>query len=577
MGQFQFNEDSLKNISHKRAQWEAGELEEFLGRAGELEENFHTISGVEVERLYTPENVSGLDYEKDLGFPGAYPFTRGAYPTMYRGRLWTRRQIAGFGTAKSTNERYRFLLSHGQTGISTDFDHPTLTGYDSDHELSEGEVGRLGVAVDTVKDMEELFEGISMDKVSISLTINHPAIILLSMLLAVAEGHGTPWSALRGTVQNDSLKEFHGQKTFALPPGPSLKLTIDVVEFCTRHVPNWYPISISGYHTREAGSDAIQELAFTLAQGMAYVEAAIERGLDVDEFAPRLSHFFGCHNDFFEEVAKFRAARRMWARIMKDRYGAKNAESMRLRFHTQTLGSTLMREDPKNNIVRGSIQALAAVLGGSQSLHVSGYDEAYDIPSEDAMKMSLATQLILAHETGVASSVDPLGGSYFLESLTNTMEEKAWEYIRKIEELGESSAHSGQPWSLARGMLRAIDTGYIEREISNAAYRYQQGIESKDHLIVGVNEYRSENSIPLELFEYDFGEGERQIERLAEVKRTRSNRQVRKALGDIKAAAENDENLMPYILDAVRACSTEGEIMDSLKEVYGEYKDPGVF
>jgi len=572
-----FSKEAMRRISKTRVEWEEGELKESLDRAGEQRESFRTVSGLEVKRLYTPEDVQGLSYEDDLGFPGAYPFTRGAYPTMYRSRPWTRRQIAGFGTAKSTNERYRFLLSHGQTGISTDFDHPTLTGYDSDHELAEGEVGRLGVAIDTVKDMEELFTGIPLDKVSISLTINHPAIIILSMLLAAAQSRGVAWSALRGTVQNDTLKEFHGQKTFALPPGPSLKLTTDVVEFCTRHVPNWYTISISGYHTREAGADAAQELAFTLAQGMAYVESAMERGLAVDEFAPRLSHFFGCHNDFFEEVAKFRAARRMWARIMKERYGAQRAESMRLRFHTQTLGSTLMREDPKNNIVRGAIQALAAVLGGTQSLHVSGYDEAYDIPSEDAMKMSLATQLIIAHESGVTNTVDPLAGSYFLDSLTNTMEERAWEYIHKIEELGEPSGGPGQRGSILSGMLHAIETGYIEREIANAAYRYQQRIESKDYVIVGVNEYKSQESQPLEVFEYDAREEDRQIERLAEVKRTRSATHVQKALSAVKGAAEKDENLMPHILEAVKVCASEGEIMAALKEVYGEYVDPGVF
>ena len=361
-----------------------------------------TLSGLPIEPLYSPEQLAaiGFDPTADLGNPGEFPFTRGAYPNMYRGRLWTRRQIAGFGTARATNERYRFLLAHGQTGLSTDFDHPTLTGYDSDHELAEGEVGRLGVAIDTAADMGELFDGIPLEQASVSLTINHPAIVLLAMFLHNAELQGTPWSALRGTVQNDSLKEFHGQKTFALPPAPALRLTTDVVEFCTRHVPNWYTISISGYHTREAGSDAVQELAFTIAQGMAYVESAQRRGLAVDEFASRLSHFFGVHNDFFEEIAKFRAARRMWARLMRDRYGATRPESMRMRFHTQTLGSTLVRQDPLNNILRGGLQALAAVLGGTQSLHVSGYDEAYDIPSEEAMRISLATQMILAHESG---------------------------------------------------------------------------------------------------------------------------------------------------------------------------------
>jgi methylmalonyl-CoA mutase N-terminal domain/subunit len=533
------------------------------------EKSFHTVSTQEVKQLYTPEDIASLDYQRDLGQPGAYPFTRGAYPSMYRGRLWSRRQIAGFGTAQATNQRYHFLLSHGQTGLSTDFDHPTLTGYDSDHELAEGEVGRLGVAIDTLEDMDELFEGIPLDRVSVSLTINHPAIVLLSMFLAVAQRHGVSWHDLRGTVQNDSLKEFHGQKTFALPPGPALKLTTDIVEFCTRHVPNWYTISISGYHTREAGSDAIQELAFTLAQGMAYVESVCQRGLPVDSFAPRLSFFFGCHNDFFEEIAKFRAARRMWARIMKERYQAQQPESMRLRFHTQTLGSTLVRQDPLNNIVRGGLQALAAVMGGTQSLHVSGYDEAYDIPSEEAMRMSLATQLIIAHESGVANTVDPLGGSMFLESLTNSTEERAWEYLHKIEELGNSS--------MLQGMLEAIKSGYIEREIARAAYEYQRRIEGKEYIIIGVNDYQSEAAQPLELFQFNPEEEERQRERLAGAKGSRSSSQVASALQALKEAAGKGQNLMPQVLEAVEAGATEGEIMGALQDVYGQHTDPGLF
>jgi methylmalonyl-CoA mutase N-terminal domain/subunit len=532
-------------------------------------EKYRTLSGLEVKGFYTPEDVASLEYQRDLGTPGAYPFTRGAYPTMYRGQLWTRRQIAGFGTAHATNQRYRYLLEHGQNGISTDFDHPTLTGYDSDHELAEGEVGRLGVAIDTVRDMDDLFQGIAQDQVSVSLTINHPAIVLLSMYLAVARRRGVDWRLLRGTAQNDSLKEFHGQKTFALAPAPSLKLTTDIVEFCTSHAPNWYTISISGYHTRESGSDAVQELAFTLAQGMAYVESALLRGLPVDSFAPRLSFFFGCHNDFFEEVAKFRAARRMWARIMKERYLADRPESMRLRFHTQTLGSTLMRQDPQNNIVRGALQALAAVMGGTQSLHVSGYDEAYDIPSEDAMRQSLATQLIIAHESGVANTADPLGGSMFLESLTGAMEEKAWQYINKIEDLGSGS--------LRHGMLQAISSGYIEREIARASYEYQQRIESNEQVIVGLNQYQSGASQPLELFQFDPAEEDWQKARLAEAKASRSKSLVAGALRALKQAAKKDENLMPQVLEAVEVCATEGEIMGTLQDVYGEYVDPGVF
>ena len=536
-----------------------------------IEQHRRTLSGLEVKPVYTPDDLANSDFIRDLGHPGEFPFTRGPYPNMYLGRLWTRRQIAGFGTAQATNERYRFLLEHGQNGISTDFDHPTLTGYDSDHELAEGEVGRLGVAIDSARDMDDLFLDIPLDEVSVSLTINHPAIVLMGMFLSVSEKRGVDWKALRGTVQNDSLKEFHGQKTFALGPSPSLKLTTDIVEFCTNHVPNWYTISISGYHIRESGSDAVQELAFTIAQGMAYVESALERGLPIDSFAPRLSFFFGCHNDVFEEVSKFRAARRMWARIMKDRYKAQKPESMRLRFHTQTLGSTLMRQDPQNNIARGTLQALAAVLGGTQSLHVSGFDEAFDIPSEEAMRMSLATQLILSHESGVTNTVDPMAGSYFMESMTNNIEEAAWEYISKIEAFGE-----GQ-YPLKSGMLHAIDTGYIELEIARSAYEYQLKIESGDQVVVGLNQYQSESNQKLELFEFDPEEEEWQKGRLAETRGGRSPADVKLALSSLKQAAQDDENLMPSVLEAVGALATEGEILDTMRDVYGEYVDPGVF
>ena len=563
-----FSRTALSLIRRRRRQWENEELAHTVAQTPERQAEFHTLSGIPVHRLYTPEDVQGQDFQEDLGFPGAYPFTRGAYPTMYRGRPWTRRQIAGFGTARSTNQRYRFLLAHGQTGLSTDFDHPTLTGYDSDFELAEGEVGRLGVAIDTIEDVHELYDGIPLDKVSISLTINHPAIVLLSMLLGVAETRSVPWAALRGTVQNDSLKEFHGQKTYALPPAPSLKITTDVVEFCAKHVPNWYTISISGYHTREAGSNAVQEVAFTLAQGMAYVESAMERDLPVDQFAPRLSYFFGCHNDFFEEAAKFRAARRMWAHIMKDRYQAKQPESMRMRFHTQTLGSTLVREDPKNNIIRGSLQAMAAALGGTQSLHVSGFDEAYDIPSEEAMKVSLATQLVIAHETNVANTVDPLAGSYYVESLTSEIEEQAWAYIRRIETMGGGS--------MLRGMLAAIESGYIEQEIANSAYAYQMAIEDNEYVVVGVNAYKPSAAQPLEVFEYDFQEEGRQLQRLRQVRETRSNAAADRALASVKRSADTGENLFPAVLEAVKARATEGEVMTALRDIYGEYRDPGV-
>jgi len=530
-----------------------------------------SLSGLEVKPVYTPDDLVNSDFVRDLGQPGEYPFTRGPYPNMYLGRLWTRRQIAGFGTAQATNKRYRFLLDHGQNGISTDFDHPTLTGYDSDHDLAEGEVGRLGVAIDSVRDMDDLFFNIPLDEVSVSLTINHPAIVLMGMFLSVADKQRVDWKSLRGTVQNDSLKEFHGQKTFALGPRPSLKLTTDIVEFCTSYVPNWYTISISGYHIRESGSDAIQELAFTIAQGMAYVESALERGLSVDSFAPRLSFFFGCHNDVFEEVAKFRAARRMWARIMKERYKAQKPESMRLRFHTQTLGSTLMRQDPQNNIARGTLQALAAVLGGTQSLHVSGFDEAFDIPSEEAMRMSLATQLILSHESGVTNTVDPMAGSYFMESMTNDIEEAAWEYISKLEAMGEGK------YPLKSGILHAIDTGYIELEIARSAYEYQLKIESGNQVVVGLNQYQSETNQKLELFEFDPEEEKWQKDRLTEVRDGRSSADVQSALSSLRQAAQNDKNLMPSVIKAVGAMATEGEILDTMRDVYGEYVDPGVF
>ena len=542
-----------------------------------------TLSGIPIAALYAPEGLAGggFDPARELGAPGEFPFTRGAYPTMHRGRLWTRRQIAGFGTAQATNQRYRFLLAHGQTGLSTDFDHPTLTGYDSDHELAEGEVGRLGVAIDTAADMGELFDGIPLEQASVSLTINHPAIVLLAMFLHTAERRSVPWPALRGTVQNDSLKEFHGQKTFALPPAPALKLTTDVIEFATQHAPNWYTVSISGYHTREAGADAVQELAFTIAQGMAYVESARERGLPVDAFAPRLSHFFGVHNDFFEEIAKFRAARRMWARAMRDRYGASRPEAMRMRFHAQTLGSTLVRPDPLNNILRGGLQALAAVLGGVQSLHISGYDEAYDIPSEEAMRVSLASQLILAHESGVAATPDPLGGSAYLETLTNELEGAAQAYIERIDEMGQGSMRDG--------MLAAIANGYIESEIAQASYRYQQRVESREYTIVGVNdEYAGDDADAgggggagmgrsLELFEFDYAEEERQLARLRAARQGRSESDAAAARRAVAQAARDDVNLMPAILTAVADGVTEGEIMGTLREVWGEYVDPGVF
>ena len=563
-----YDKDAIDRVRKQQEEWEKNELNGALEVGPERQDHYQTVSGTTIERLYTPEHVKDLDYQQDLGMPGTYPFTRGVYPTMYRGRLWTRRQIAGFGTAKSTNQRYKFLLAHGQTGISTDFDHPTLTGYDSYDSLSEGEVGRLGVAIDTLPDMADLFDDIPLDKVSISLTINHPAIVLLSMLLAHAEGVGVPWAALRGTVQNDSLKEFHGQKTFALKPRGAYRLTMDVVEFCTEHVPGWNTISISGYHTREAGSSAAQELAFTIAQAMAYVDGGLQRGMTIDDFGPRLAFFFGCHMDFFEEVSKLRAARRMWARITKERYGATNPKAMLMRFHTQTLGSTLIREGALNNIIRGTSQAIAAVLGGTQSLHVSGYDEAYDIPSEDAMRMSLNTQRIVGAETGITNTIDPLAGSFFVEHMTNQLEEQANVYLKTIEDMGNGNMQDG--------MFAAIDSGYIEREISQAAYEYQLRLENDEYMVLGLND-RVEGEIgPGELYEHDPEEETRQLDRVASVVKARNTAEAEQRLQELRAAAQGTDNLVSYVLAAVKAHATEGEIMGAFREIFGEYKDPGV-
>lgn len=565
-----YDKKAIQQAQEAELAWEHAELRKTLERAPESQERFLTVSGREIDRIYTPADAPALDYASDLGFPGAYPFTRGVYPTMYRARQWTRRQIAGFGTAKSTNERYQYLLAHGQTGLSTDFDHPTLTGYDSLHPLAEGEVGRLGVAIDTARDMSDLFDGIPIDKVSISLTINHPAIVLLSFLLAHAEKAGVPWDALRGTVQNDSLKEFHGQKTFALPPRGAYRMTMDVVEFCTRHVPNWNTISISGYHTREAGSTAGQEVGFTLAQGMAYVEGGLQRGLSPDKFGPRLSFFFGVHMDFFEEAAKLRAARRLWARIMKERYGATDPRAMLCRFHSQTLGSTLIREGALNNLIRGTTQAMAAVLGGTQSLHVSGYDEAHDIPSEDAMRMSLNTQRIIGNETGAANTIDPLGGSFFIEKLTNEIEEEALAYIHTIEDMGGGEG-------VLAGMFAAIENGYIEREISQAAFDYQQRIEDGAYKVLGLNEHEDDSAPPPELYEHDDDEEERQIARLEAVIHERDAARTEAALEALRQAARGSGNTMPLILDAARADATEGEVMSALRDVFGDHEDPGIF
>jgi methylmalonyl-CoA mutase N-terminal domain/subunit len=528
-------------------------------RQGEL---FSTISGVENEPLATPDN-SEVDYERDLGFPGAFPFTRGVYPSMYRGRLWTMRQFAGFGTAAETNERFRYLLEHGQTGLSTAFDMPTLMGYDSDHPRSLGEVGREGVAVDSLDDMHTLFAGIPLGEVSTSMTINSPAAVLLAFYICVGEEQGVARSELRGTIQTDILKEYIAQKEYIFPPEPSMRLVTDMVEFCARELPRWHPLSISGYHIREAGSTAAQELAFTLADGFTYVDWALGRGLDVDEFAPRLSFFFNAHLDFFEEIAKYRAARRIWARELRERYGAKNPRSWLLRFHTQTAGVSLTAQQPEVNLIRTAIEALAAVLGGTQSLHTNSFDEALALPTEHAVRLALRTQQVLAHETGVANTIDPLGGSYYVEQLTNELERQAYEYFERIDQLG--------------GVVEAIKQNFFQREIAEASFRYQQEVEQEQRIIVGVNRYVQEDERPLEILKIDAAlEGE-QIERVKALKGRRDSALVEAALGELKRAADSDTNLMPVLIDAARAYVTMGEICDVLRESWGVWRETPVF
>lgn len=523
---------------------------------------YTTISSKPISELYGPADLSGLDYKNDLSNPGHFPFTRGVHKDMYRGRLWTMRQFSGFGTAEETNGRYKFLLDHGQTGLSVAFDFPTLMGYDSDSDRSLGEVGKCGVAIDSLADMETLFNGIPLDKITTSMTINGPAAVLLAMYLVVAEKQGVEWSGVGGTIQNDLLKEFIAQHSWAFPPEPSMRVIVDMIEFCTKEVPLWNTISISGYHIREAGSTAVQELAFTLADGIAYVQAAIDRGLDVDEFAPRLSFFFNAHSDFFEEIAKYRAARRIWARVMKNRFKAKKERSMLLRFHTQTAGCSLTAQQPYNNVVRTTIQALAAVMGGTQSLHTNSLDETLALPTEQSVRIALRTQQVIAHESGVVNTVDPLGGSYFVESLTNEMEGDALAYIKKIDGMG--------------GMLKAIDLHYPQKEIADASYKYQKLIESKDKIIVGLNEFVSEGEA-IEILKIGEEVAGRQIAKLAKVKKDRDNTRVENTLKVLKDAAASDKNVMPALLDCVRAYCTLGEMVKTMKGVFGEYKDPGIF
>jgi methylmalonyl-CoA mutase, N-terminal domain len=529
-------------------------------RQGEL---FSTISGLENEPLATPDTVE-VEYERDLGYPGVFPFTRGVYPSMYRGKLWTMRQFAGFGTAEETNERFRYLLDHGQTGLSTAFDMPTLMGYDSDHPRSEGEVGREGVAIDSLEDMETLFRGIPLGDVSTSMTINSPAAILLAFYIAVGEEQGVPAHELRGTIQTDILKEYIAQKEYIFPPEPSMRLVTDMVEYCAQELPKWHPISISGYHIREAGSTAAQELAFTLADGFTYVEWAIERGLDVDDFAPRLSFFFNAHLDFFEEIAKYRAARRIWARELRDRFGARNPRSWLMRFHTQTAGVSLTAQQPEVNIVRTAIEALAAVLGGTQSLHTNSFDEALALPTEDAVRIALRTQQVIAHETGVVNTIDPLGGSYYLEDLTNRIEAQAYEYFERIEKLG--------------GMVEAIKGNFPQQEIADAAYRYQAEVERGERVVVGVNRYTLADEPPPEILKIDHALELKQIERVTALKGRRDSAKVEARLADLKAAAARDGvNLIPAILDAARDYVTMGEMCDAWREVWGTWRETPVF
>ncbi|HSL93574.1 MAG TPA: methylmalonyl-CoA mutase family protein [Bacillota bacterium] len=528
-----------------------------LVRFPERKADFTNASNIEVQRVYTPLD-SEVDYLDELGLPGEFPFTRGVQPTMYRGRFWTMRQYAGMATAEESNARYRYLLDQGQTGLSVAFDLPTQIGYDSDHYLAQGEVGKVGVAIDSLADMEILFNQIPLDKVSTSMTINAPAAVLLAMYVAVGEKQGVSMEKLSGTIQNDILKEYVARGTYIFPPAPSMRLITDIFAFCAQHIPDWNTISISGYHIREAGSSAVQEVAFTLSDGIAYVQAALDAGLDVDDFAPRLSFFFNSHLDFFEEVAKFRAARRLWAKIMRDRFGAKNPKSLMLRFHTQTGGSTLTAQQPDNNVVRVTLQALAAVLGGTQSLHTNSKDEALALPTEDSVRVALRTQQLIAYESGAADTVDPLGGSFYVENLTNAIEEAAMKLITKIDDLG--------------GAIKAIEQGYVQKEIQDSAYIWQKQIESRERIVVGVNQFQSKEAPPTGLLRVDATAEALQRGKLKELRRTRDNAAVQSSLDTLRRAAQGSDNVMPGILDAVRNYATLGEICGVLRDVFGEYR-----
>jgi methylmalonyl-CoA mutase, N-terminal domain len=555
------NPSNKRSASSAEQSWEKHTLDPTLAKSPERQKEFTTTSSYPIRRLYTEADLPNWDAARDLSFPGQPPYTRGIHPTMYRTRLWTMRQFAGFGTAEDTNQRFRYLLEHGQTGLSTAFDLPTLMGYDSDHPLSEGEVGKCGVAISSLADMEVLFDRIPLADVTTSMTINSPAAVIWAMYLAVAEKQGADWKKISGTLQNDILKEYIAQKEYIYPPEPSMRLVIDTFEFGIKHTPKFNVISISGYHIREAGSTAIQELAFTLRDGMEYVEWAMRRALPVDEFTPQLSFFFNAHNDFFEEIAKYRAARRIWYKAMTERYKAKNPRSWALRFHTQTAGCSLTAQQPINNVVRTAIQALAGVMGGTQSLHTNSLDEAWALPTEFAATVALRTQQIIAHETGVTNTVDPLGGSYFVEALTNEVEQGAWDYVRRIDSMG--------------GMVAAIEKSYPQREIAEASYRYQMAVDKKEKIIVGVNEYVTPEK-PIELLQIDETVARRQEARLSKLRADRSGAEVERRLQALRKAAEGKDNLMPFIYDAVKAYATLGEICEAMRTVFGAYEEVAV-
>jgi methylmalonyl-CoA mutase N-terminal domain/subunit len=555
--------EKLHEIRQRKDKWDKETVFKSFDRLPEKGE-YATSSDLKVERIYTPSELEGFDYLRDLGFPGEYPLIRGVYPTMYRARLWTMRQYAGFGTAKQTNQRFKYLLGHGQTGLSVAFDFPTQVGYDCDHPLALGEVGKVGVSVTTLKDMEVLFDGIPLDKVTTSMTINAPANVLLAMYIAVGQKQGVDLAKLGGTVQNDILKEYVARGMYIFPPKPSMRIVTDIFEYCSKNMSQWNTISISGYHIREAGATAVQEVAFTFANAIAYVQTAIDRGLDLDKFAGRLSFFFAAHNNFLEEVAKFRAARRLWAKIMRDRFHAKSLASMMLRFHTQTSGVALTAQQPYNNVVRVALQALSAVFGGTQSLHTNSFDEAYALPSEQAVTIALRTQQIIAYESGVVDTVDPLAGSYYIESLTNEIEEKATGYIEQIDRIG--------------GAVAAVEKGFMQREITDSAYHFQKKIEAKKQVVVGVNEFRSEEETPIKTLQTNPAVERKLVQQLDHIKTQRSKTRVNESLSKMRRAAEKENvSLMPYIIEAVKEYATLGEICGTLREVYGEYKPSSVF